>query len=198
MQDKDHLNVDSLWIIGERDKSGKHTNVYHGNFIPQIPNQLINRYTKEGETVLDLFMGSGTTLFECEKLNRNFIGFDINTEIIEYTRSQMMDVENIKYQINECDVINKSKFSNIIKKSLSNIGIEQVQFIIAHPPYMDIVKFTDKAEDLSQIGDLSTFLKKMLKVMANALPYLEKNHYFGIVMGDVYKKSEVVPAAFYL
>ncbi|STO71501.1 DNA methyltransferase [Avibacterium paragallinarum] len=71
------LNVDSLWLFGERDKRGKHKNVYHGNFIPQIPYQLIKRYTKEEDTVLDLFMGSGTTLYECENLNRSFIGFDI-------------------------------------------------------------------------------------------------------------------------
>ena len=66
------INVDSLWLIGERDKSGKHENIYHGNFIPQIPNQLIRRYTKRNEIVLDPFLGSGTTLFECEKLNRKF------------------------------------------------------------------------------------------------------------------------------
>ena len=40
------LNVDSLWIIDKRDKKGKHKNVYHGNFIPQIPYQLIKRYTE--------------------------------------------------------------------------------------------------------------------------------------------------------
>ena len=46
------FNVDSLWLINERDKSGKHANVYHGNFVPQIPNQLIRRYTSEKELVL--------------------------------------------------------------------------------------------------------------------------------------------------
>ncbi len=41
------INTDSLWLIKERDKSGKHKNSYHGNFILQIPNQLIRRYIKE-------------------------------------------------------------------------------------------------------------------------------------------------------
>ncbi|MFU2073587.1 DNA methyltransferase, partial [Gallibacterium anatis] len=91
------LNVDSLWIIDKRDKKGKHKNVYHGNFIPQIPYQLIKRYTEEGDTVLDLFMGSGTTLYECENLNRNFIGFDINQSIIDYVFSQMSSATPIKY-----------------------------------------------------------------------------------------------------
>ncbi len=39
--------TDSLWIINERDKSGKHSNFYHGNFVPQIANQLIQRFTKK-------------------------------------------------------------------------------------------------------------------------------------------------------
>ena len=85
------INTDSLWVISERDKSGKHKNVYHGNFIPQIPNQLIRRYTKENEVVMEPFMGSGTTLFECEKLNRKYIGFDINPEMIEYVTQSMSD-----------------------------------------------------------------------------------------------------------
>jgi len=143
-------------------------------------------------------MGSGTTLFECEKLNRNFIGFDINTEIIDYVKSKMTETQNIKFKINECDVADEVLFKENIEKSVSELGTEKVKFIIAHPPYMDIVKFTNKAEDLSQIGDLTTFVKIFVKIIKNVLPYLENKKYFGIVIGDVYKKSEVVPLAFYI
>jgi DNA modification methylase len=187
----ENINVDSLWMINERDKSGKHKNVYHGNFVPQIPNQLIRRYTKENDTVLDLFMGSGTTLYECENLNRNFIGFDINEQIIDYVKNQMNNVQSIDFQINNCDVADKEKFDLAMKG-------QKVQFIIAHPPYMDIVKFTEKTEDLSQIGDLTTFVKRFVQVIDNSFPYLESKKYLGIVIGDVYKKSEVVPLAFYV
>ena len=93
------INVDSLWVIDKRDSSGKHANVYHGNFIPQIPYQLIKRYTNENEIVLDIFSGSGTTLFECEKLKRNFIGFDLNDDILKYTKSQMTKNSPIKYYL---------------------------------------------------------------------------------------------------
>ena len=85
--DKEHwkeidINIDSLWIIGPRAKGGKRENNYHGNFVPQIPDHLIRRYTEEGDIVLEPFTGSGTTLYECERLKRNYIGFDINHEII--------------------------------------------------------------------------------------------------------------------
>ena len=51
--------------------------------------QMIRRYTEEGGNVLEMFMGSGTTLFECETLGRNYIGFDINDEIINFVESKM-------------------------------------------------------------------------------------------------------------
>jgi DNA modification methylase len=191
------INVESLWMIGERDKRGKHSNVYHGNFVPQIPNQLLRRYTDEGDIVLDLFMGSGTTLYESEVLNRQFIGFDINTDILNHVREQMTD-SSVPYQINECNVCNKELFDEAMHKSLTALSTQKVQFLIAHPPYMDIVKFTDKAEDLSHIGDLTTFVRWFTVAMQNALPYLERGKYFAIVIGDVYKNSEVVPLAFYV
>jgi len=198
INEEKNINVDSLWLIDEREKSGKHANVYHGNFIPQIPYQLISRYTKESDTVLDLFMGSGTTLFECEKMNRNFIGFDINTEIINYVKSKMAETQKIKFIINECDVADEILFKENVEKSLLELNAEKVQFIIVHPPYMDIIKFTEKTEDFSKIGDLTEFVKQFVLAIKNAFPYLENKKYLGIVIGDVYKKSEVVPLAFYV
>ena len=85
------INVESLWLINERDKSGKHKNIYHGNFVPQIPYQLISRYTQKGDTVFEPFMGSGTTAIECEKLERNYIGFDINPAMFEYVNNTVSD-----------------------------------------------------------------------------------------------------------
>lgn len=37
---------------------------YHAKFIPDIPKEFIYKYTKVGESVLDPFCGSGTTLLE--------------------------------------------------------------------------------------------------------------------------------------
>lgn len=192
------VNVDSLWLIGKRDDSGKHSNKYHGNFIPQIPNQLIKRYTKKHDVVLDVFLGSGTTLFECENLNRKFIGFDINDEIISFVNEKMQNSTKIEFDIQNCDVSNTDDFNDKITTSLSKLHSNKVQFLIMHPPYMDIVKFTDKKEDLSQISDLSLFVKTFSKVVENSLNYLETNRYFAIVVGDVYKKSEVIPLSFYI
>lgn len=52
----DDIITDSLWVLDKRDDSGTHLGWYWGNFIPQIPNQLLRRYTKQGEWVLDPFV----------------------------------------------------------------------------------------------------------------------------------------------
>ena len=192
------VDINSLWLINERDNSGKHRNVYHGNFIPQIPNQLIKRYTKENEVVLDIFLGSGTTLYECEKLNRKFIGTDINQEIIDYVKKQMLNTDFNNFVICNCDVTDSNSTKEIVGSSLRRLDENQVHFIIMHPPYMDVVKFTDNQNDLSQIGNLNLFIDTFTKVCNNTLTYLAKNRYFALVIGDVYKKQEVIPLAFYL
>ena len=179
------VNVESLWLIDKRDNSGKHENNYHGNFVPQIPYQLIKRYTSEGDTVLELFAGSGTTLYECEKLNRNYIGFDINDKMIAHIYQKMIDTTNIDFIVNNCDVCNTEKMQAMIVQFLQKEKKSNVDFIIAHPPYMDIVKFTEKSEDLSNITDLNIFIEKFTLAMKNALAYLEKNKYFAVVIGDV-------------
>lgn len=192
------LNVDSLWIIEERDKSGKHANVYHGNFIPQIPNQLIRRYTQEWDTVLELFSGGGTTLFECEKLKRNYIGFDINKQIIKYVKDRMGESQTIQFSLCDCDVTDKESFTSQTDDICKERKIEKVDFLIAHPPYLDIIKFTQDKRDLSQISRLDLFLDKFIQAMSNGLLYLKKGKYFAVVGGDVYKQSEVVPLAFHM
>ena len=73
----DDIITDSLWLLGHRDNSGMHTPEYWGNFVPQIATQAILRFTKKGETVLDGFLGLGTTLIECRKLGRNGVGVEL-------------------------------------------------------------------------------------------------------------------------
>ena len=59
-----------------------------------------------------------------------------------------------------------------------------------------IVKFTDDKNDLSNSKNIDEFLAKFKKSLSNSLEFLAKNRYFAIVIGDIYKNSEVVPLSF--
>jgi len=201
--DKEHwkeldINVESLWLIGPRAKGGKRENIYHGNFVPQIPDNLIRRYTEEKDIVVDLFLGSGTSLFESERLGRDFIGFDINDEILDYVQSKM-DIESpVRYFINHCDVTDTVAVSEILEKQLKILGKKKYDFLLLHPPYWDIVKFTDKENDLSKSQPLDSFVEKFIIAVKNAMRFLKANKYAALVVGDIYRESQVVPLGFYL
>ena len=188
--------TDSLWLISERDKSGKHDGFYHGNFVPQIPRQLINRYTKKGDVVLDPFLGSGTTAFECETLERGLIGVDIQNEILKNVYSKLDEKNKIKFALITGDS-GSSKILEEIKTKLSERKKDFAQFVILHPPYADIIKFSDKKEDLSNTKSLKEFLDKFSLVLKNSIEVLEKERYLAIVIGDKYSKGQWIPLGFY-
>lgn len=56
-----------------------------------IENLIINS-SKEGDTVLDCFMGSGTTGVACKKLNRNFIGIELDEEYFNIAKNRIEEV----------------------------------------------------------------------------------------------------------
>jgi len=202
-KDASDIETDSLWIINKRDNSGKHNGFYHGNFVPQIPRQLIRRYTKKNDIIFDPFLGSGTTAFECQMLERNFIGIDIKKDMIDFVNSKLKETNLLDYQNKEnfyfCiegDSTNKDTF-NPIKKFLSEQGKKSIQFAILHPPYYDILKFSDKREDLANANSLEEFLFRFSSVVRNTYEILENYRYLAIVIGDKYSAGEWVPLGFY-
>lgn len=54
---------------------------------------IINAYSKESDTILDPFIGSGSTAVACKVTDRNFIGMDIEQEYIDMTKRRLKDIQ---------------------------------------------------------------------------------------------------------
>ncbi len=188
--------TDSLWIIDKRDNSENHNASYWGNFIPQIPNQLLRRYTKEGDWVLDPFLGSGTTLLECQRLRRNGIGVEVSAKATKLAEKNIKKGE--KNNSSKVKVVEGDSSKLEFEKEIKKLGVESIQFLIMHPPYWDIIKFSSSKKDLSNTQSLDEFLELFGKVVDKTYQVLDKKRYLAVVIGDKYSNGEWIPLGFYI
>jgi len=142
--------ITTVWSFPERGDWATHNPKYRGNFAPQIPRNLILRYSREGDIVLDPTVGSGTTLIETKLLKRKGIGFDINPSAVEIA------YENLKFDVDSYE--QTVKVGDI--RDLNEIKDDSIDLIITHPPYLNIIKYSDgKIDgDLSNITDVKSFV----------------------------------------
>ena len=180
------LETNTVWAFPSRGKWATHDAKYRGNWSPYIPRNVILRYSKQGDTVLDQFIGGGTTAVEAKLTHRNFIGFDINPSAVELS-------------FNKCNFdFETSCFSTIKTGDARKLDLpdESVDLICTHPPYADIIQYSEGIEgDLSQL-DMKAFLPEIHKVAEESFRVLKKDKFCVILMGDTRKKGMVQPLAF--
>ena len=179
----------TVWSFARRGNWATHNSKYRGNWAPEVVRNLILRYSKEGDFLLDPMVGGGTTAIECKLLNRNLLALDINPEAIEFTKKALEF---------ECEYNPKIKISLNDSRDLSVLKSESIDFILNHPPYANIIKYSNKQidGDLSNIRDLDKFCDEMEKVAYEFYRVLKKDKYCAVLIGDTRRNKMYQPLAF--
>ncbi len=196
-RDYEDVWTDSLWLIDSRDATGGHTLDYHGNFVPQIATQVFLRYTKEDEVVLDLFLGSGTSAIEAKRQNRRLIGVELNKDLVDYVRGKITS-EDLDERIHVLQGDSTTEeTANRVRGALAAMGAERAQLLILHPPYHDIISFSDDPADLSNAAHLEAFLTGFETAARQGYDLLDAGRFAVLVIGDKYTEGELIPLSFY-
>ncbi|MFN3622073.1 MAG: TRM11 family SAM-dependent methyltransferase, partial [Nitrososphaerales archaeon] len=190
-----NIIIDSLWLIPERDNSGSMKELHHGEFIPQIPRQVILRFTKPYDLVIDPFVGYGTTLVECQRLGRNGLGVELEHNIAEVANQRIKEEPN-PYNV-RVEVIEGDSREINFNEILHARNFVEASLIIAHPPYHDIIKYGRDPRNLANTRTLEDFLRTYGLILDNVLKVLAKNGYYVLVIGDKYTKGEWIPLGFH-
>ncbi len=152
-----------------------------------MPRNLILRYSKPGDWVLDQFMGSGTTLVEAKLLNRNAVGVDINPQSVSISET------NLQFQ---CDTNSKIFTRHGSATDLSFIKDSGIDFICTHPPYANIIKYSKGITDDLSLLQVDEFLEEINKVSKEAYRVLKKSKMCAVMIGDMRMHKKVIPLGF--
>lgn len=178
------LERTSVWDFPNRGKWAGHKGSYPGNWSPYVPRNVILRYSRESDVVLDQFVGGGTTMVEAALLNRRGIGLDINTEALHVAQCHMLSVPHAdRIQLLQADA-----------RNLTCIGDESIDLICTHPPYANIIKYGGDNRDLSGMR-LQTFLKSMTAVACESLRVLKPGRIIALMMGDMRRAGRYIALA---
>lgn len=182
------LEMTTMWSFPNRGDWATHDAKWRGNWSPYIPRNILLRYSQENDKVLDQFAGGGTTLVEAKLLNRNIIGLDVNDIALERCR------EKTNFEVEGAD--GKVYIRKADARNLYFIADESIDLICTHPPYANIIEYSeDIPEDLSLLK-VSDFLEEMKKVAAESYRVLKKDKFCAILMGDTRQKGHMIPMSF--
>ena len=181
------LETNTVWSFPDRGKWATHDAKYRGNWSPYIPRNIILRYSKENDIVLDQFVGSGTTLVETRLLNRRGIGVDINLNALKIAEAHVsFEKENT----------GEAKLYQGDARNLHFLPNDYVDLIATHPPYANIIKYSeDIEEDLSHLK-VPNFLNEMRKVADESYRVLKNDKFCAILIGDTRQKGNIIPLGF--
>ena len=183
----------TVWSYPHRGDWATHKGDFRGNWPPQMARNIIERYSKPMELVLDQMCGSGTTLVECKLLGRNAIGVDVNPSCIMLTRDRL----NFSYiTLDSSKTFQKTYIGDA--RNLDKVEAESIDLIATHPPYASIIPYSkQKIEgDLSNVYNIDEYIKGIKEVAKESYRVLKPGRYCAILTGDTRRSKHYVPIAF--
>jgi len=201
------LEKATVWSFPKRGDWAVHESDYRGNWPPQIPRNLIFRYSKEGDIVFDPFVGGGTTLIEAYLLNRKSVGVDINPRAIAISNERIKELKekskgtlDIRLNDKYCPIVKRGDARKSLK-ILSKLGLDvaSIDLICTHPPYLDALRYTENIKaDLSRIQDPEDFCDEMQKIARAMYIALKDGGRCAVLIGDIRKNGKIIPLGFKL
>lgn len=170
--------------------------------------KLISMFTKSGMTVLDPFVGSGTTLLACQNMKRKGIGIDLNPEYSEL----------YEQRLNEAGLIKGDDLKYIVGNSLEEIDkLGVFDYVVTSPPYYNILKnnakgtrnftgksyrmaardgveyYSDDEADLGNCTTYSEFISALESIMKKCYEHLRMKKYATVIMSDFTVEKKEMP-----
>jgi DNA modification methylase len=182
-----------VWRFSYESRDIRNKKAHPATFPIALAKKCISLFTHEGELVLEPFVGSGTTLVAAKDLNRNAVGFDLNEEYVELSRTRLLidspgkgqtsqiaqwdDARNIPAYIEPDSVsliLTSPPYANLLNRPRLNKSRRGNQR--DNDQYLKVEQYSQDPRDLGTMT-LEQYQQAMADIFAGMLPLLrEKGH----------------------
>ncbi|MBK1659861.1 DNA methyltransferase [Paracraurococcus ruber] len=168
--------------------------------------RLIRFFTKQGNVVLDPFVGVGSTLKACAIEGRSGIGIELSPTFAGLTRQRLAtEVRDMFSNVGEQRILEGDARDHV-----PQIPDESVDFVVTSPPYWSILKKQDHkvrqeriekglaqdygvdARDLGRIDSYEEFLKELSVILGDCARTLKRGKYMAVIVSDFRDKSRYI------
>jgi DNA modification methylase len=163
--------------------------------------RVISLFTKSGETVLDPFLGSGSTLIACARTGRRGIGIELVPRWVDLATERVAEHSD---QPGLFDDTSPDEALQIIEgdsaEVLADFDAASVDLIVTSPPYWSILakggakvaaerqdlptKYSERADDLGNVLDYDDFLDSLCDIWRECERVLRPGRYMVVVVSD--------------
>lgn len=187
-------------------KTKEETQLKHPAMFPSgLAEKLINIYTKDnGETILDPFLGVGSTLLASKKLNKKGIGVELSKEFAEIAKIRLSKTQ-LTLDLKQTQEFKQEVINDDANNLLKYIPEESIDLCINSPPYWNILNqkrtvdnkkirnYSNSNSDLGNMEDYKEFLSKLKSIYEKVYLVLKPNKRCCVVVMDIRKKDKFYP-----
>ena len=193
-QDDAEIFLEQLWpsvVISNPPKRDELKILHPATFSEKDVGRLITLFSKEGETILDPFLGSGSTLVSCQEQKRVGIGIDIVPLWVDLAKKRVGDDPA------------QTIICGDSREALGTMSPNSIDFIITSPPYWNILQYQDgpkiqaqriakglptqyseMPEDLGNTTSYPDFLTQLYNIFQECTRVLSPKKYMCIIVRD--------------
>ena len=217
MTGKQWIKFTKTWFIHNPIPRGEKKILHPASFPESLVKEFIEFFTKKKQTVLDPFLGTGSTLVACQTACRNGIGIELLEKYGNIAKSRLEQKSIDKFTGDNDDLFhdviigNSFNLVKLLKEKYKDIPI--IDFCICSPPYWDQLKrsslrqkkrkennwdthYSDNPKDIGNISEYEEFLLAQKKIFDEVYKVMKNKGYLVIITNNVFADGKMYPLAF--
>ena len=212
LDSKTWLKFQKSWFIHNPPPRRKDVLAHPAKFPETLAEEFICFFTKQGQTVLDPMMGTGSTVVACLRSKRKGVGIELNARYFEIAQKIVADEMQTMGKVNKG--LEPLLFNADAAGAARLPKMPKAHYVFTSPPYWDMLRargaetqkkrrgtpgldvfYSDDPLDLGNVENYDDFVSRLTGIYAALKPMLRPKAYLTIIVKNVKKGGKIYPLA---